>query len=393
MGRTSLFTTRSTALRDQLRASFDRVRMRDLVLDILDFRPYNYNENEIDVLIVDEAHRLSYNANTYRDKKYYDGDIKGNRHEVYNPLNQTLSLIYCSKVTVFFIDDKQATKSQELGVSKMIVDIAKNYKKGINQTINHFGNSKEVRNESLRIDCLKHIKNVYDGEVNVIEQTLETQFRCNGGDSFIAWLDDVLYKPNNEIKKYKPEDYDFRIYNDPTMLYKDIKELNDYENHISARLCAGWCWPWGLETDGNGDLIKEVNLSEFGFNFAMPWETQKGIKGLKKEYKGGRYAPDTNSWASHPMGINQIGCVYTAQGFEFDYVGVIIGPDLIYDTNIDGLSCVREKNMEKQMTPSTANNLIRNIYRVLMSRGKYGCYIFCCDPKVAEYFKRFMIKK
>lgn len=194
-----------------------------------------------------------------------------------------------------------------------------------------------------------------------------------------------------KLTKSDLDNYDFRIFDDPSKLYDHIKSLNIPTKKQTARLCAGWCWPWGIETDENGDLKKEVDLTEFGYSFAMPWETQKGIRGLKKEYKGGRYAPDTNSWPSHPMGINQIGCIYTAQGFEFDYVGVIIGPDLIYDEKNDRLKCKRERNEERAMTNITANILIRNIYRVLMSRGKYGCYIYCCDPEVSKYFKRFMI--
>lgn len=390
MSKTPVFTTRSTALRDELRRALTGLRVKDLIRDIYDFRPYNYCENEIDVLIVDEAHRVPESANTYRDKgKYYNGD--GDGYEVYNPLSQITSLIYCSKVTVFFIDDKQATKSRELGESQKIARIAENYSQQILSEIEAF----KVGRNGYRSVCLNYVNSTYKNKLIVKTLPLETQFRCIGGAKFVAWLDEVLYKnaENVKLKLTKSDlgNYDFRIFNDPSKLYDLIKSLNVPAKKQTARLCAGWCWPWGVETDGNGDLKKEVDLMPFGYSFAMPWETQKGIKGLRKEYKGGRYAPDTNSWPSHPMGVNQIGCIYTAQGFEFDYVGVIIGPDLIYDVKTDCLKCVRERNEEREMTDITANVLIRNIYRVLMSRGKYGCYIYCCDPKVSDYFKRFMI--
>jgi DUF2075 family protein len=120
----------------------------------------------------------------------------------------------------------------------------------------------------------------------------------------------------------------------------------------------------------------------------MPWETKKAP--TQEPYKS-MYAPTTNSWASHPMGINQVGCVYTAQGFEFDYVGVILGPDIEYDASHDRLRCIPKNNKKNRVSEKNGDILIRNIYRVLMSRGKYGCYIYCCDPKVADYFKRFMV--
>ena len=390
MNKTPVFTTRSTALRDELRRALADLRVKDLIRDIYDFRPYNYKENEIDVLIVDEAHRVPESANTYRDKrKYYNGD--GDGYEVYNPLSQITSLIYCSKVTVFFIDDKQATKSRELGESQKIARIANNYSQQIFSEIEAF----KIGKNRYRSVCLNYVNSTNKKQVTVKTESLNTQFRCIGGAKFVAWLDEVLYNNaqniNLKLTKSDLENYDFRIFDDPNKLYELIKSLNVPAQKQTARLCAGWCWPWGIETDENGDLKKEVDLSEFGVSFAMPWETQKGIKGLKKEYKGGRYAPNTNSWPSHPMGINQIGCIYTAQGFEFDYVGVIIGPDIIYDAKRDCLKCIRERNEESEMTEATANILIRNIYRVLMSRGKYGCYIYCCDPKVADYFKRFMI--
>lgn len=390
MRRTPVFTTRSTALRDELRRALTGLRVKDLIRDIYDFRPYNYKENEIDVLIVDEAHRVPESANTYRDKgKYYKGN--GDGYEVYNPLSQITSLIYCSKVTVFFIDDKQATKSRELGESRKIARIAENYSRQLISEIEKF----KIGKNGFRSACLNYVKSTYKNQVTVKTESLETQFRCIGGTKFVAWLDEVLYNNaqniNLKLTKSDLDNYDFRIFDDPSKLYDHIKSLNIPAKKQTARLCAGWCWPWGIETDENGDLKKEVDLTEFGYSFAMPWETQKGIRGLKKEYKGGRYAPDTNSWPSHPMGINQIGCIYTAQGFEFDYVGVIIGPDLIYDEKNDRLKCKRERNEERAMTDITANILIRNIYRVLMSRGKYGCYIYCCDPKVSDYFKRFMI--
>ena len=438
-GKTPMFATRSTALRDQLKNALHvvgKVNDKDasnLISDIYQIRPSRYNENELDLLLIDEAHRVAENNNSDKTGRYsveVECEGKGNP---YCPLNQTISLIYCSKVTVFFIDDHQAVKSSEVGKSRIIIEKAKNYQEEIKKDIAKFIKGQERREQRKKVledekslldqnlsnlsqqelakreklniklnqlerelgwsNCLQHVQINTQMRVDVLEPLeLKTQFRCSGGDKFVAWLDDVLYKAPTSINLIlKKDDFNFKIFDNPSDLYESIRNLNDPNKNITARLCAGWCWPWDNHADSNGDLKKEVNLTRWGFNFSMPWETKDHIIGLNAEYRGS-YAPDTNSWASHPMGINQVGCIHTAQGFEFDYVGVIIGPDLVYDESNDCLKCIARENQEGQVTDKNADSLVRNIYRVLMSRGKKGCYIYCCDSKVKEYFERFSFK-
>lgn len=437
MGKIPFFTTRSTALRDQLRDKVKNVKRvngkdaSDLIGTIFDFRPSQFNESAIDLLLVDEAHRVAEKANDQSDGNYtVNVDCEG-EGSVHSPLSQTLSLIYCSKVTVFFIDDKQATESSEIGASDKILNIARNYSSSIKNDIAKFEKEqrkreqdypikrKQLDEEKSRLDVnadnlsqeeltklyrdwdknnrklereikwkygVQHVRSTTN-EVHCEDYTLETQCRCLGGDKFVAWLDEVLYKaPQNITLFLKKDDFNFKIFDNPNNLYSQIKSLNDPTKNITARLCAGWCWPWvDKQVDRQtGDLKKEIQIGDF----CMPWETKQAP--TKEPYKS-MYAPDTNSWASHPMGINQVGCVYTAQGFEFDYVGVILGPDIEYDAVRDCLRCIPKKNKKNKVSEKNGDTLIRNIYRVLMSRGKYGCYIYCCDPKVADYFKRFMI--
>lgn len=385
-------------------------------------------------MLVDEAHRVAQSANDQSDGKYQvevEHDGEGNVH---SPLGQALSLIYCAKVTVFFIDDKQATETSEIGLSANIKRIAENYKEEIKKDIESFkkehqkrektypttrseldrewkdldanrfqmsseeyekaNNKWHKKNNKLEreikwVDGLQNVKSHTD-QVYYEEQVLEAQFRCIGGDKFVAWIDEVLYKKPQDIRiRLNRDDFDFKIFNNPLNLYNFIKSKDNPCGRPKARLVAGWCWEWSDKTMGNGDLRKEVDLKDYGFNFAMPWETKAKPKGSFKSL----YAPDTNSWASSPMGINQIGCVYTAQGFEFDYVGVILGPDIEYDQKNDCLKCLPSKNKKTRVSGKKGEELIRNIYRVLMSRGKSGCYIFCCDPNVAKYLQRFIINQ
>jgi len=105
-----------------------------------------------------------------------------------------------------------------------------------------------------------------------------------------------------------------------------------------------------------------------------------------------KYAKDADSWCNQKEGVNQVGCIHSIQGWETDYVGVIIGPDLMWD-NAKQCLCYNPNghnhNLSKQANRDN-NRLILNTYRVLLTRGKKGCFIFCCDPKVGEYFKRCM---
>lgn len=307
---------------------------RPLFSNVLQFIPANFNSNDLDVLLVDEAHRITLSPN----------------HQYTKPENRTNmtmvdTLINCAKVTVFFIDDKQAIRSQEIGSTAMIRNAASN-----------FGAS-------------------------IYETELYSQFRCNGSDNYLNWLDQIMY--NKQITShFKSEEFDFKIFDNPQDLYNAIKEQNDKDGQ-TARLCAGFCWPWSDKTDENGDLLKEVKIG----SFAMPWETKDTIKPRPKGYV------QWYEWAYKPEGIKQVGCIYTAQGFEFDYIGVIVGKDLRYDkeTGVLYTDITATKDPTLKRSKEGFDDYVRNIYRVLMSRGMKGCYVYFCDNDVAEYFQQMML--
>ena len=307
---------------------------RPLFSNVLQFIPANFNSNDLDVLLVDEAHRITLSPN----------------HQYTKPENRTNmtmvdTLINCAKVTVFFIDDKQAIRSQEIGSTAMIRNAASN-----------FGAS-------------------------IYETELYSQFRCNGSDNYLNWLDQIMY--NKQITShFKSEEFDFKIFDNPQDLYDAIKEQNDKESQ-TARLCAGFCWPWSDKTDENGDLLKEVKIG----SFAMPWETKDTIKPRPKGYV------QWYEWAYKPEGIKQVGCIYTVQGFEFDYIGVIVGKDLRYDkeTGVLYTDITATKDPTLKRSKEGFDDYVRNIYRVLMSRGMKGCYVYFCDNDVAEYFQQMML--
>ncbi|MBR4921071.1 MAG: DUF2075 domain-containing protein [Prevotella sp.] len=327
------YATKSKPLLEGVRHQLKPVA-RPLFSNVLQFIPANFNSNDLDVLLVDEAHRITLSPNHQYTKP-----------EKRTDMTMVDTLINCAKVVVFFIDDKQAIRSQEIGSTEMI------------------------RNAANRFSA------------NIYETELYSQFRCNGSDNYLDWLDQIMY--NQKITShFKSNEFDFKIFDDPQKLYDAIKEQDNKEGQ-SARICAGFCWPWSDKTDENGDLRKEVEIG----SFAMPWETKESIKPRPKGYV------QWYEWAYKPEGIKQVGCIYTAQGFEFDYIGVIVGNDLRYDKSSGNLytDITATKDPMLKRSKEGFDDYVRNIYRVLMSRGMKGCYVYFCDPEVATYFQQMML--
>lgn len=418
------FTTRSKALRENLKLKLqdvslgskeDAANAGDLITNIFDYKPYHFGESEVDVLLVDEAHRIGNSSNFMTDKKYEQ-----------TFLSQTMSLLYCSKVCVFFIDDHQAVKSSEIGSSDKLRFIAENYhqqfdadKEAFRLTVeknrkrlqkkiekrnilladraildqrvfSHALTSleKEISELQSQVDkeqCLDCATQFFLGKIKVLEVELKTQFRCNGSDNYLDWVDDVLFKPATRIQHFfKSTDYDFRLFDSPNDLYESIHSL--FDSGKSARVAAGYCWHWSTELEPNGDLKKDVVIGDF----KMPWETNT-IR-ARAPYRD-LYASSADTWATEPQGINQIGCIFSIQGLELDYIGVIIGPDLDYDPQKDTLYAVPGKNRDvKTGDAEVYEKHIKNIYRVLLTRGTKGCFVYSCNPGVSQYLKKCLIK-
>lgn len=378
----AFFTTRSSALRDTLQEKLKNVTAGSagsasgLIRTIFDFRPANFSEGEVDVLLVDEAHRICKSSNFMTDK----GDV-------FTFLPQTLSLLYTAKVCVFFIDDNQGVKPTEIGRASVLEYSARNYSKLLSEEVRRY-RERLLSGKEKRQYPLTDIKStVKDVEVRSVE--LKTQFRCNGSDNFLDWIDNLIYKDEFSVRANGVsfgDEYRFEVIDTPQELERRIRALNcpsDNPRQV-ARLVAGWCWKWSTDLQENGDLRHDVHIGEW----AMPWETNS--RQARKPYRD-KYAPTANLWASHPMGINQVGCIFSAQGFEVDYVGVIMGPDITYDPS---RQCIVAIPGCTNGVPNSADfeSHIRNIYRVLLSRGRKGCFVYCCNSELSEYIKRMIPK-
>ena len=293
--------------------------------------------------------------------------------------------MYTAKVCVFFIDDNQGVKPTEIGKSSVLEHCARNYAKLLRTEIAKYQKKLEKGNEKRRYPLTDIKSSVTEVEVQSIE--LKTQFRCNGSDNFLDWIDNLIYKDEFAVQANGisfGDEYKFEVMDSPHELERKIRSLNcpDDNPRQVARLVAGWCWEWSKTLQDNGDLQHDVRIGDW----SMPWETNN--RQARKPYRD-QYAPTANLWASHPKGINQVGCIFSAQGFEVDYVGVILGPDVTYDSQRHCIAAIPGRTYGVSPSQNLETH-IRNIYRVLMSRGRKGCFVYCCNSELAEYLKRMI---
>jgi len=287
----------------------------------------------VDVLIADEAHRIRETSNS----RFTPKDKQSN-------MRQIEELLRAAKVGVFFIDDNQVVRPNEIGSSEYIKDAAG------------------------RHGC------------KVFEYELEAQFRCSGSDAFVNWINNSLgIRKTANVLWNQRESFDFQVLSSPEELEKAIKQKAS--EGFTARMTAGFCWEWS-DPRNDGTLVDDVVIGDF----RRPWNAKPEARMLAAGI------PKASLWAYDPKGIGQVGCIYTAQGFEFDYVGVIVGKDLVYD--FDGQVWVGcpEESCDGVVKRSKGRfvELVKNTYRVLLSRGMKGCYVYFMDRDTERFFKSRM---
>lgn len=273
--------------------------------------------NGLDVGIYDEAHRMQ--KKPYR---YYGNDMLEDA-------------IKAAKVSVFFVDDDQRITVDDVYDVDKIIEYAKR-----------------------------------EGAVVHKPYELVSQFRCDGSDGYISFLNNLL-----EIKQTANTTFEFnklnvKVFDDPNKLRDELRGLNKINN--KARMIAGYCYDWNVKNGrGEWDIILPNG-------FKAKWNLE-----------------NDDYWAVNPNSFEEVGCIHTCQGMEFDYVGVFIGKDLYYDgqhvkTNRNAISKDdKTSGIRKSSTSNEeADKLIRRTYKVLLSRGLKGCFIYCEDEALREYLKK-----
>lgn len=279
--------------------------------------------NAYDCLIVDEAHRLV--------KKMY-GDWHGE--------NQVKECINASLLTVFMLDEDQAVTTKDIG---SVQEISK-WCEELSSTI--------IMSE---------------------ETKLTSQFRCNGSDAYIQFIDNLLQrKEESPTVPLSELNYDFRLFDDASQMRDALREKNAINN--KARMVAGYCYDWNVKNRrGDVDIVLPGG-------FQAKWNLA-----------------NDKIWAINPRSFEEVGCIHTAQGLEFDYVGVLIGNDLTFDessgriaTNKTAISKDDNSSGIRGAGEEDARRLILNTYKTLLTRGQKGCFVYCEDDALREYFKKML---
>lgn len=330
-GLVAMYVTKNAAPRNiystKLKGDFKKLHIDNLFKGSGSFT--EVEENEFDVLIVDEAHRLNEKSGMFRNK----GE------------NQVKELIKGSKFTIFLIDENQKVTLSDIGSVDLITHYAEQYK------------------------------------ANIISCVLTSQFRCDGSDGYIAWLDDVLQIRNTANMHELGLDYNIRLFEDPNEMLAEIEQLNRRNN--KSRVMAGYCWEWPKQ---NRQDVSHHDIAIPEHNFGISWNIE-------------------NTWAIENSSVREAGCIHTAQGLEFDYVGVIIGDDMRFengqiitdytkraktDQSLKGIKKIAKEDPEA--AHALADPIIRNTYRTLMTRGQKGCFVFCTDSALQEYLNERLEK-
>jgi uncharacterized protein len=327
---TSQYITNNAAPRavyeTKLAGTFTKTRITNLFRGSGSFT--ETTENELDVLIVDEAHRLNEKSGFYRNK----GE------------NQIKEIIRTAKLSIFFVDDRQRV------------------------TLRDIGDSGEIKRWAKLLGADVH------------EATLSSQFRCNGSDGYLAWIDNALQIRPTANDSMDGIDYEFRVCETASELRERILEKNDLSG--KARLVAGYCWEWKSKKSRHA-----VDIEFPEDRFGMQWNL----------------TDDGSVWILKAKSIDQVGCIHTCQGLELDYVGVIVGPDLVVrdgqiqtrpeyrakqDATIKGYKTLQKESPKEARR--LVDEIIKNTYRTLMTRGQKGCYVYCTDLETNLWFRSLL---
>jgi DUF2075 family protein len=282
-----------------------------------------------EVLVVDEAHRLKDAAYQYRGSSMVE------------------DMVRAARISVFFLDETQRVHWNDCGSESRIREAAEKFKANVHPPF-----------------------------------TLTAQFRCGGSDGYLNWLDDVLQiRPTGNFDNWADEQYEFRVFDDAADLYRELTARNT-EN--KARLVAGYSWEWPTHGRQRRGHVQHVAVD----GLSLPWN-----------FSG-------ENWATAADGIGQVGCVHTCQGVEFDWLGVLIGPDLRFeagriigdpeqrartDSSLKGWKkSLREAKGDESVTNTVlakVQAIIKNTYKVLLSRGRKGCFVWCADAALRDHLR------
>ena len=248
-------------------------------------------------------------------------------------------LVRAAPCSIFFLDERQQVTWKDIGSTEVI--------------------SRFAAERGAQLEVLQ----------------LASQFRCAGSDGYLAWIDDVLEIRPTANQTLADSPLEFRVFDDVGEMHAAIEAKN---TRNKARVVAGYCWPWKSKNDpGAFDII----IGEY----ARRWNL----------------TTDGSLWIIAAESVREVGCIHTCQGLEVDYIGVIIGPDLVmkgsrlqtipaardrFDKSIKGYK--KDRAIDPQGAEEKIDRIIKNTYRTIMTRGMKGCYVYATDPSLREHLRQ-----
>jgi hypothetical protein len=326
-GKSTLHATGSKAFRNSLRkiAGSRAPQVQKLFSYFNSFM--TAEKNSLDVVICDEAHRIRETSAN----RYTKADLRTGTPQLHELLN-------VARVPVFLLDSNQVVRKGETGTPEYI--------------------EAEARKLGLQ----------------VIRVDLDGQFRCGGSRLYETWLNGFLGLDNEEVITWG-NDPNFKVHvaDSAEEMESKLRELES--EGYKSRITAGYCWTWN-DPNPDGSLPRDVKIG----NWSKPWNV-KGDRGV-----GGYMSGEL--WAIDPKGFDQIGCVYTAQGFEYDWNGVIFGPDLVWRSGAWASSSTGSKDPAMRgVSADQFDILVKNTYKVLLTRGLIGTILYSTDSETQIYLK------
>jgi len=323
------FVVPMTSLRETIKKVANKAGLKGTIIGPFDAAREGA-EKKYDVLIVDEAHRLT-NYEGSINKKWFKIRSKnlGFKEEDIKRITQLDWIIRSSKCRIMFYDKEQSIKTH---------DIADNYFR------DRVGESAE-------------------------RFVLTSQMRCLGGNPFVDYIKSILDCDNPKRVVEFENDFELRIFDDANDMIERIKNLN--EGLDLCRVVAGYSWKWrtkGKDSKWSYDI-------EFG----------------DKQYSWNK---ENEEWILREDSIDEIGCIHTSQGYDLNYVGVIFGKEIDYDPDKGKITIKKEEfydsGVKNNSTDEDLKRHVINAYKVMLTRGIHGCYLYACNPNLHDYLQRYI---
>jgi len=284
-----------------------------------------------DILIIDESHRLTTRKNIQNYKSFQDCAKLLNLDD--KKTNQLEMLLKSCKYAVLVYDENQSIKGSD------------------------------ISNDDF---------NRLTKDAKIFE--LKNQLRCKGNKNYIKYIDDILNVRDINKLTFDENIFDFKIFTNVNDLVNRIRSLDN--KFGLSRVCAGYSWPW----ISNGlSLLEAKKENKYDINI-----------------DGNRYIWNIKSdnFILDNSGKETIGCIHRLQGYDLNYVGVIFGNEITFNKEKNIIEINKNNfydiNVKKSVDTLTLKNYILNTYRILLTRGIKGCYIYCCDKNLEEYFKKYI---